>query len=636
MCIVLLIVIAEILIVPIAVRGTAGGIVWAKSEQVGVRDQQADGVVDDSSGVYVVGFDANLPTFYYEWRLEKRNSTSGASLWDLSEQISTSGGNDVANAAAVDASGLYIVGFDSASTNGHFEWRIEKRNLTTGAFIGTFGTGGAISEHVSNACDQAAAAAIDSTGLYIAGWDQNTVGNWDEWRIEKRSLTTGAFLSAFGKTGTVVEHISLYRDDAYSMAVDASGLYLAGKDEKSPSYPEWRIEKRSLSSGSMLWAVSEDIGTGSPGNQANGVTVDQTGAYIAGSDSALGGGYAEWRTEKRILGNQTLITSVHSGSGAVTPTCPAPNGCVEDVGSSISLTAAPSSGSAFSTWTVSGASCTGGASSNPCTFKMPNSRVTASATFISQVTMTVSYSVNGGSNPTAPIFSYVQLGARKKLSLTGTPTPVNVDQSSSWSVTNPLQGSTGSERWWTIQPVSGKASAETINFAYQQQYHLTMNVNPSGGGTVNPLSGWENSSLLVNIQATANVDYAFLSWTGSGTGSFSGSNNPSTVAINGPITETANFQQTSGQLSITLVSPKNGATVTSSPVTFNVKVAGFVSGATVTVYVDGSQACTGSTSAGSFSCKAPVAKTGGSHSWYATVSKAGFTPGTSPTWTFTY
>jgi len=696
---------------PTPVAASPGGIIWAQSEQVGTHDQQANGVAVDSSGVYVVGWDANLTSLYYEWRLEKRDLTTGATLWSFSEHISPVYGNDVANAVAVDGTGEYIVGFDSASNNGHFEWRIEKRNLTTGAFITTFGTagaisehisnrddvaygvavdstgiyivgydeniagniaewriekrdlstgaliwsvsepistvsgagdvalgvavdgtgvyvvgydtntgcgnpsassewriekrdlttgalitsfgtGGAISEHISNMCDQATAATVDSTGLYIAGFDQNTAGNWDEWRIEKRNLATGAFNATFGTKGAVSEHISPYRDDAYAVTVDRTGLYVVGKDENSPSYPEWRMEKRNLSTGATIWKVSEDIGTGAPGNQANGVAVDQTGVYVVGSDSAVGNGYAEWRIEKRTLGDQTLITQVRSGSGTVSPSCAKPNGCSEDVGSSISVTASPSSGSSFSKWTLSGVSCSGGVSSNPCTFTMPNNAVTVSATFISAVTMTVSYSVLGGGSPSAPVFNYVHLGVSMKLTLTGTPTMVNADQGSSWSVTNPLQGSTSSERWWASQATKGMASsAQTINFIYQHQYLLTTKVNPTGGGTVSPTSGWENSSLTVSIQATANVNYGFLSWTGSGTGSYSGTNNPATITVNGPITETAGFQQTGGQLSVSLLSPKNGATVTSSPVTFSGNVAGFVQGASVTVYPDGSQAC---------------------------------------------
>ncbi len=251
--------------------------------------------------------------------------------------------------------------------------------------------------------------------------------------------------------------------------------------------------------------------------------------------------------------------------------------------------------------------------------------------------MTVSYSIVGGGNPSPPVFNYVQGGMPQQYTLTTQPTALTVDFGSSWSVTNPLQGSTGAERWWASQPAKGKATAETINFAYQHQYRLTMKLNPSTGGTVTPVSSWQNSGSSITIQATPASNFAFLSWTGGGTGSYTGTNNPATVTINGPITETAAFQQTGGQLSVSLVSPKNGVTLTSSPVTLKVTIAGFVQGATVTVFLDGNQVCSGSSDpTGSFSCKFAVNQTGGTHSWYAVASKTGFTSGTSPMWTFTY
>lgn len=37
------------------------------------------------------------------------------------------------------------------------------------------------------------------------------------------------------------------------------------------------------------------------------------------------------------------------------------------------------------------------------------------------------------------------------------------------------------------------------------------------------------------------VHYYFSSWSGSGTGSYSGSNNPASITMNGPITQTANY-----------------------------------------------------------------------------------------------
>jgi hypothetical protein len=60
---------------------------------------------------------------------------------------------------------------------------------------------------------------------------------------------------------------------------------------------------------------------------------------------------------------------------------------------------------------------------------------------------------------------------------------------------------------------------------------------------VSPSSGWYDAGTVVSISATPASGWLFSSWTGSGTGSYSGTNNPVSVTMNGPITETANFVQ---------------------------------------------------------------------------------------------
>ncbi len=42
-----------------------------------------------------------------------------------------------------------------------------------------------------------------------------------------------------------------------------------------------------------------------------------------------------------------------------------------------------------------------------------------------------------------------------------------------------------------------------------QQYYLTTAVNPSGGGTISPVSGWYNSGSPVTITATPYSGYQF-------------------------------------------------------------------------------------------------------------------------------
>jgi hypothetical protein len=111
---------------------------------------------------------------------------------------------------------------------------------------------------------------------------------------------------------------------------------------------------------------------------------------------------------------------------------------------------------------------------------------------------------------------------------------------------SPQNGATGVRYVWTKWSDSGTIShtvAPTTNKTYtatfNTQYLLTM--AQGTGGTVTPLSGWRGSGTTVSITATATSGYSFTNWTGSGTGSFSGTNNPASITMGGPITEAATF-----------------------------------------------------------------------------------------------
>jgi hypothetical protein len=82
-------------------------------------------------------------------------------------------------------------------------------------------------------------------------------------------------------------------------------------------------------------------------------------------------------------------------------------------------------------------------------------------------------------------------------------------------------------------------SNTTYTAAFQRQYFLTMSAGT--GGRVTPASGWKNSGATVSISATPRRGYSFNNWSGSGPGSYSGTNNPASITMGGPITETATF-----------------------------------------------------------------------------------------------
>src|SRR5215471_21019051 len=118
------------------------------------------------------------------------------------------------------------------------------------------------------------------------------------------------------------------------------------------------------------------------------------------------------------------------------------------------------------------------------------------------------------------------------------------------ATTSPQSGGTGVQYVWSKWSDHGAIShtvAPTANTTYtatfRTQYFLTM--SHGAGGTVSPRSGWKNSGTVVPISATPNSSFSFSNWTGSGTGSYSGPNNPASITMGGPITETGTFTQSS-------------------------------------------------------------------------------------------
>lgn len=78
----------------------------------------------------------------------------------------------------------------------------------------------------------------------------------------------------------------------------------------------------------------------------------------------------------------------------------------------------------------------------------------------------------------------------------------------------------------------------------ESSYYLTMQVK-SGSGTVSPSSGYYLPGTRVTITGTATGGRcnSFYNWSGSGSGSYTGFNNPATITMNGPISEGATFKK---------------------------------------------------------------------------------------------
>jgi hypothetical protein len=150
----------------------------------------------------------------------------------------------------------------------------------------------------------------------------------------------------------------------------------------------------------------------------------------------------------------------------------------------------------------------------------------------------------GGGNPVPPTFTYFLGGIAKSVALSQAVNLITADAGSSWAVTpNPLSNSNGAERWVSNQTLTGTASNASLVFVFYHQYYLTTQAEPSVGGSVFPASNWFDAGLSIPLTATAKTGFIFAGWAGVGSGSYSETKSTAILTMNGPITETAHFEQ---------------------------------------------------------------------------------------------
>ncbi|MDG6910610.1 MAG: hypothetical protein JRN08_09595, partial [Nitrososphaerota archaeon] len=161
--------------------------------------------------------------------------------------------------------------------------------------------------------------------------------------------------------------------------------------------------------------------------------------------------------------------------------------------------------------------------------------------YFHQFGLTLSYALAGGGSPTAPRISGTQFGKAFSGSASNSST-FFLDPGTSWSVPALLPGSNSQERWISLQTTNGTVSGPvTLTVVYHHQYTLTVAAYPSAGGTTALSDSWEDAGGSVQVSQTASQGWKFEGWNGTGTGSYSGSSNSSSVMMNSPIAESATF-----------------------------------------------------------------------------------------------
>jgi hypothetical protein len=270
----------------------------------------------DDNYIYLVGYDSLSGDG--QWHIQKRDKLSGETVPAFDNdgiiQIDPhASAQDKAHALAIDTEYMYITGYDQSGAGS--QWRIEKRDIETGASVDTFDSDGVVESDPTTNYDEPYTIAIDANYIYIAGFAYSPSVGWTQWRVEKRDIETGALVNGFDSDGVIEEDCSLNRDEINSIAIDENYLYLAGYDEYSGyGNPRWRIEKRDIETGALVSGFDSDgiiiEQPNSNGAKAYSIAIDENYIYIAGSDSSPGN--SQWRIEKRNIETGALVSGFDS------------------------------------------------------------------------------------------------------------------------------------------------------------------------------------------------------------------------------------------------------------------------------------------------------------------------------------
>ncbi|MCI0340355.1 MAG: hypothetical protein L0216_04275 [Planctomycetales bacterium] len=283
------------------------------------RDDSPRAAIENGSDLWVVGYDESPGPGDLQWRIEKRSLSSGNLVAAFGTggvvTVNPSTRNDQAYAVASDGTNLYVVGFDESPGVANWQWRIEKRSVLTGALVAGFGTGGVLTVNPGAGADRALGVVATGGGTDIVLVGSHDLGSGDiQWRIEKRSASTGGLVAAFGSGGALTLNPSVRDDEAYVVANDGTDLYVAGIDETPAAGDwQWRVEKLSLSSGSAVTTFGSGgavvTNPSAVRDEPWAVTQDGTNLTIGGYDRNLAPGNGRWRIEKRSLASGLLVAA---------------------------------------------------------------------------------------------------------------------------------------------------------------------------------------------------------------------------------------------------------------------------------------------------------------------------------------
>lgn len=315
-------------------------------------------------------------------------------------------------------------------------------------------------------------------------------GNYD---VYVNGVYKGTFNKYSGYTPTSVSYISFAADS------DARGAFYVD-NVFSPAVDRYRLTVNTIGSGTVTKTPGES--TYAPGtlvtlqaNPASGWYFDSWSGDASGNANPT---TIKMDSDKTVTAKFTqsyTLTVNIVGSGIVTKN---PDQTSYIPGTVVTLTATPGQGWSFSGWS---GDLTG--NENPATITMNSSKV-ITATFIQpQYTLTVNVVGSGlvakyPDQPTYPEGTVVTLTAIPTLG---------------WSFSGWSGDVNGNANPTTITMTGNKIVTATFT---QDQYTLTVNVSPEGGGSVTktPDQSTYTYGTVVQLTAIPEPGYAFSHWTG--------------------------------------------------------------------------------------------------------------------------
>jgi hypothetical protein len=300
--------------------GTAHFFIWNSVADLGaVNSTTVQIQITPSAGAGLAGTAVATTNF----TVNNAADTSGTSIGGGFPVVQAAG--DTAFDIATDGNNLYIFGCQFVAA-GDFQWRIEKRVCSTGALVAGFGTGGVVNSNPGPGDDGSSMhILIDGAFMYLLGARETANGsNIFNYYLEKRTLSTGALVTAFNSTGTLTGS-SLGTNGPLGFAIDSTSIYLVMGFSGPDSYGQ--IEKLDKTTGVRVTGFGTGgIITENPtANQDVFVNVvtDGTNLYIVGAQNASATiQNASLWIEKRLVSDGSLVAAFGTG-GAVVEAPPA-------------------------------------------------------------------------------------------------------------------------------------------------------------------------------------------------------------------------------------------------------------------------------------------------------------------------